>query len=192
MTANEFWQHIKKDAPSVASFVRRKKLFKLLRVVLINAVLILLAWFTVDQMNQPSLRMPTFIGVACICLFLTWTSKPKGLIFSKPYIGTIEKASVETLMKVGTGNGKYGMSPMTANFWVLTVRCDDGNVRRIELASRYASCYRVGDRIAVLPSIAYPFLLDIPDDRPAVCWWCGSINRPSERECLNCGRDHVN
>lgn len=192
MSANDFWQHIKKDSHSVASFVMRKKLLKLLRVFLINAVLILLALFTVNEMNEPSLRMPTFIGVACICLFFTWTSKPQGLIFSKCYVGVIKKTEIETLIKMGDGYGKSGRRPISANFLVLTVRRDDGKVRRIELASKYASCYRVGDRVAVLPSIVYPFLLDPPDDRPTVCWWCGSIDRPSERECLNCGRNHVN
>ena len=191
MTAEEFWQHIKRDAPAVAAFIRRKKLFKLCRVFLLNAAVLLLGWYTIGEMNKPSLQTPTVLVVIGLCIVLTWNAKPQGLLFAKPYVGVIETASLETLTKIGDGYGKSGKAPFTANYWVLSVRCDDGTVHRLELGPRYSACYLVGDHIGVLPAIQYPFLLDAHDDRPTVCWWCGSINRPEDHGCMNCGRDAV-
>ncbi|MBQ8212709.1 MAG: hypothetical protein IJZ80_01775 [Clostridia bacterium] len=191
MTAEEFWSYIRRNHPTVAAFLHRKKLLKLARVLLINAILWAFAVFTVEEMNKPNLRIPTLLIVALVSVAYTWFARPRGLIFSKPYVGKIEKATISTHMQECDGPGMYGKGMRMSNFWVLTVRGEDGKTHQIELEPKYEHCYRVGDRIGVLPAIQYPFLLDTPDDHPTVCWWCGSINRPEDRECMNCGRDMV-
>lgn len=188
MTAEEFRSYIRRDHPAVAAFVRRKKLLKLARVLLINAILWALAFFTVAEMNKPEMRMPTLLTVALVSVAYTWFARPRGLIFSKPYVGVIEKAAFQEHMAPIENNIR---AVRMQNFWVMTVQGEDGKIYQIELEPKYARCYAVGDHIGVLPAIKYPFQLDAHDDRPTVCWWCGSINRPEDCECLNCGRDVV-
>ena len=191
MTRDEFKAHLREKNLKVLAYVKRKKLKKLICVLAGNAILIALALFTVKEMAKPELAMPTYLSVALVCILFSWSAKPKGLLFAKIYVGEIEKAFLDNRLKVGDGYGRMGRRPISVNLWVLTVKDEQGKEYEIELLPKYASCYLVGDRIAMVPAIEYPFLIDPPKDRETVCWWCGSINPPSIRECRNCNRIYV-
>ena len=190
MTRDEFKAHLREKNPKVLAYIKRKKLQKLIYVVSVNALLAALAVFTVNQMNKPELAMPTYLTVAFVCILFTLSAKPKGLLFAKIYVGEIEKAFLDNRLKVGDGYGRTGRRPVSVNLWVLTVKDEQGKEYEIELLPKYASCYLAGDCIAMVPAIEYPFLIDPPKDRKTVCWWCGSINPPSIRECSNCNRTY--
>ena len=185
MTETEFLQHMKAQYPEIVSYVRRKKLGKLLRVILTDALLLGLTFLSLSQMHKPQIVFPTMLAVGLICAVWTYSSKPKGLIFAKPYVGVIEKTTVET--RVVNHETNIRMATMK-NFLVLSIRTENEKLYCVLLDPKYEPYYRKNDRVGMMPAIPYPFLLDAPQDRAMVCWRCGSINATQERTCMMCGR----
>ncbi len=185
MTETEFLQRMKQIYPEIISYVRRKKLLKLFRVILIDGLLLGITLLTLQQMKKPQIVLPTMLAVGLICAVWTYSSKPKGLLFAKPYVGVIERTTVET--RVVNHETNIRRATMK-NILVLSIRAENGKLYCVLLDPKYEPYYRMGDRVGVLPAIPYPFLIDAPQDRKTVCWWCGSINAIEDRECLMCGR----
>ena len=185
MTKDEFKSHLQEKNPSVLAFSKRKKLQKLFRVIAINVGVILLTFFTVNEMAKPQLVLPTYLVGAVLCVWFTLAAKPRGLLRSKIYVGIIEKAEIKEHMAAREDH-PYSMRMRT--FYVLTIIDENENMKVVEIPPKYASCYSAGDRVAMVPAIAYPFLIDPPEDRQTVCWWCGSIKRAGHNECMNCNR----
>ena len=187
MTINEFKQAMLLRNSAMVAYARKKKLRKLLRVLLINALIISLTLFTLMQMDRAELRMPILGSTLLICVVYTLTAKPRGLILSRPYVGVIEQVTVETY--VGGHDDNNIRRVTLKNKLILSIRTENGSERCVELERKYERYYRVGDHVGVWSSLAFPILLDAEEGRATVCWWCGSINRPEDRECLHCGRD---
>ena len=186
MTTNEFLQVMIDKNPTMVAYARKKKLRKLLRVVLFNLLILSITFVTLDQMPRLDARLPILLSAFLICLIYTLTAKPRGLIFAKPCVGVIENTAITT-RSVGRDDNVRWMEQR--NFVVLSVRTESGENLRIELDSKYASYYRLGDRVGVWSGLPFPILLDAEEGRATVCWWCGGINRPEDVECLHCGRD---
>ena len=186
MTTDEFKRALYEHNATMVAYVRKKKMRKILRVVLFNALILSLTLVTLEQMNRPDIKLPILISVSVICLLYTLTAKPRGLILSKPFVGVVESAEIVTR----AANRDDHVKLMTQkNFVLLSIRTEDGNLSRIELDRKYEPYYRVGDRVGTWSGLPFPILLDAEEGRATVCWWCGGINRPEDVECLHCGRD---
>ena len=186
MTTEEFLQAMLQKNPTMVAHARKKKLQKLLRIVLFNVLILSITLVTLDQMPHVETRLPILLSAILFCLIYTLTAKPRGLILAKPYVGVIESTEITT-HSVGRDDNVRRMEQR--NFAVLSVRTESGDLLRIELDSKYASYYRLGDRVGSWSGLPFPILLDAEEGRATVCWWCGSINRPEDIECLHCGRD---
>ena len=185
MTTNEFKQAMLQQNTAMVAYARKKKIRKIIRVILINALIVLLTLVTLEQMNRSEIRLPILITVFVVCVFYTLTANPRGLIFARPYVGVIECTEIVTHAAKREDNFRL----MTQkNFTVLSIRTEDGKLCRLELDRKYESYYRRGDQIGVWSGLSFPILLG-SEERATVCWWCGSINRPEDHECLHCGRD---
>ena len=185
MTTNEFQQAMLQRNTAIVAYARKKKIRKIIRVILINTLIILLTLVTLEQMNRSEIRLPILCSMLAVCGVYTLIAKPRGLIFSRPFVGVIEQTAVVT----HAANREDHVKWMTQkNFAVLSVRAENGRLCRIELDQKYERCYRIGDRIGMWSGLSFPILLG-NEERSTVCWWCGSINRPEDHECLHCGRD---
>ena len=154
-------------------------------MVLTNVLLLGITFLTLQQMDKPQVVAPTMLAVGMICAVWTYSSKPKGLIFAKPYVGVIEKTTVETRIVTHDTNIKRATMK---NFLILSIRSENRTLHCILLEPKYEPYYRKGDLVGVMPAIPYPFLLDAPQDCATVCWRCGSINATQDRKCMMCGR----
>ncbi len=186
MTTNEFQQAMLQQNTAIVAYARKKKIRKILRVLLVNALIISLTLVTLEQMNRSEIRLPILCSMLVVCGAYTLTAKPRGLIFSRPFVGVIEQATVETYV----GGHDDNIRRVTLkNRLILSIRTENGTIRRSEVERKYEPYYRCGDRVGVWSGLALPLLLDADEERSTVCWWCGSINRPEDGECLHCGRD---
>ena len=186
MTNQAFQAYMINKNPKVVAYVRKKKIMKLTKLLLINGLILASVALTAKGMRQTEL-VPILYALAAIAgVFVCIFTAPRGLLFGKSYTGRIERADIETRMASNENNIR---KITTKNFLVLSIRDEEGTLKKIYLDTKYKSCYLAGDEVGLYNGILYPFLLSASKERPTVCWWCGSIKRPLYVECIACGRE---
>ena len=188
MSIHDFMENLKQTNPKVIAYIRRKKLYKVMKICLIDAIICVFAGMTYFSMNRSEWTIHLFLVAAAVCILVAVNAKPRGLLFGKNYIGVVEKSYLDEQFAENPNSVKRMKLQI---FLILEIRDEKGKVRFVRVNKKYEACYRVGDRVAVCKGLKYPILFDPANDRETVCWWCGSIKRPMHEQCIACGRSFI-
>ena len=200
-TVKEFEEKLIKENPEVWDHIRQLRRKKMIKVILLCALVIFGSVMTMPSMKTLYMKICTCVFCVIVCFLIGVFTKPGKVFWGKKRFGVIEEIKVASHLSSVTSKGYYGRpitssravttSMKTGVFLDLIVRFEGEETRKkgrvLSIPRKYENCFKKGDRIVQYQPLSYPVLVENTSERKhRLCHRCHALMKNGERECQHC------
>ena len=190
-TVKEFEEKLIKENPEVWDHIRQLRRKKMIKVILLCALVIFGTVMTLPSMKTLYMKICTCAFASLICVWICVSNKPKKAFFGKRRFGVIEEIKIATHLTSDSGRGGYKVAMRDVVYCDLIVRFEGEENRKkgrvLSIPRKYEKCYAAGDRIVQYQPLSYPVLVENTSERKhRLCHRCHALMKNGERECQHC------
>ena len=190
-TVKEFEEKLIKENPEIWDHIRQLRRKKVIKVILLCALVIFGSVMTMPSMKTLYMKICTCVFCVIVCFLIALFASPKKTFSGKRRFGVIEEIKIATHLTSYSGRGGYKVATRDVVYCDLIVRFEGEEKRKkgrvVSVPRKYENCFKKGDRILQYQPLSYPVLVENTSERKhRLCHRCHALMKNGERECQHC------